>query len=271
MGERETPPPLPDLEPNMLEDGRWAVGNLQRDCNWMQALEGDIDTVHVPFLHGGHRTVHNTQPGTTSFYTAKQPAARYKLVDEEYGVSYGAYREAEPDTYYWRIAHFLFPFYTMTPVGALGVRKQVRAWVPMDDEHTMFWSMEAPGTRMKVGSGSVNHLPRTPLNVSFLCGMVLGFALFFFLPGFLVAFAALLFVFVVEIAHLPDPPPPEGRPGGPQGAVQRLAEELQEAKEEGRKELPNQVSDHRQERRADARRRRPKTRRGRRSTRSRRR
>src|SRR5215210_1389733 len=70
MGQRQTPPPLPDLEPNMLEEGRWAVGNLQRDCNWMQALEGDIDTVHVPFLHGGHRTVHNTQPGTTSFYTA---------------------------------------------------------------------------------------------------------------------------------------------------------------------------------------------------------
>src|SRR3954463_13566456 len=34
MGPRETPPPLPDLEPNMLDEG-WAVGNLQRDCNWM--------------------------------------------------------------------------------------------------------------------------------------------------------------------------------------------------------------------------------------------
>jgi hypothetical protein len=106
--------------------------------------------------------VHNTQPGTTSFYTAKQPAARYNLVDEEYGVSYGAYREAEPDTYYWRIAHFLFPFYTMTPVGALGVRKQVRAWVPMDDEHTLYFSMAEPASRTDVANGPPTHeQPRT--------------------------------------------------------------------------------------------------------------
>jgi phenylpropionate dioxygenase-like ring-hydroxylating dioxygenase large terminal subunit len=26
---------------------------LQRDCNWLQALEGDIDTSHVGFLHVG--------------------------------------------------------------------------------------------------------------------------------------------------------------------------------------------------------------------------
>src|SRR3954453_18106489 len=83
MGPRETPPPLPDLEPNMLEDGRWAVANLQRACNWMQALEGDIDTVHVPFLHGGHRTLERAEPGTTGYYSAREPAARYKVVEEE--------------------------------------------------------------------------------------------------------------------------------------------------------------------------------------------
>ena len=162
MGSRETPPPLPDLEPNMLPDGRWAVANLMRDCNWMQALEGDIDTVHVPFLHGGHRTMQNTTPGTTSYYSAREPAARYKVIDAEYGVSYGAYRSAEEDTYYWRIAHFLFPFYTMTPTGALGVRKQVRAWVPMDDGHTLYFSMAEPASRADVQGGPpTEEVPRT--------------------------------------------------------------------------------------------------------------
>jgi phenylpropionate dioxygenase-like ring-hydroxylating dioxygenase large terminal subunit len=162
MGTRETRPPLPDLEPNMLEDGRWAVGNLMRECNWMQALEGDIDTVHVPFLHGGHRTIDKTTPGTTSHYTAKQPAARYKVIDAEYGVTYGAYRAAEEDSYYWRIAHFLFPFYTMTPTGVLGVRKQVRAWVPMDDEHTLYFSMGEPASRADIQAGPpTEEMPRT--------------------------------------------------------------------------------------------------------------
>ena len=44
------------------------------------------------------------------------------------------------------------------------------------------------------------HLPRTPLNVGFLCGLALGYALFFLLPGgFIVGFVALLLVFCVEM------------------------------------------------------------------------
>ena len=27
---------------------------IQRDCNYLQALEGEIDTAHFGFLHGGH-------------------------------------------------------------------------------------------------------------------------------------------------------------------------------------------------------------------------
>src|SRR5687767_8991312 len=42
------------------------------------------------------------------------------------------------------------------------------------------------------------HLPRIPLNVSFLSGMVAAFGLFFFLPGFILSFAALLFIFMAE-------------------------------------------------------------------------
>jgi general secretion pathway protein E len=44
------------------------------------------------------------------------------------------------------------------------------------------------------------HLPRIGLNVGFLCGLVLAFGLFFFLPTFLIAFSALVFVMVAEVA-----------------------------------------------------------------------
>jgi general secretion pathway protein E len=44
------------------------------------------------------------------------------------------------------------------------------------------------------------HLPRIGLNVGFLCGLALAFGLFFFLPTFLIAFSALVFVMVVEAA-----------------------------------------------------------------------
>ena len=32
----------------------------------------------------------------------------------------------------------------MIPTGTLGLMVRVRAWVPVDDTHTMFWSMSAP-------------------------------------------------------------------------------------------------------------------------------
>ena len=37
----------------MLPDGQYSLGIFQRECNWLQALEGDIDTVHFGFLHPG--------------------------------------------------------------------------------------------------------------------------------------------------------------------------------------------------------------------------
>src|SRR5687768_16643899 len=42
------------------------------------------------------------------------------------------------------------------------------------------------------------HLARDMLNSAFVAGMVLGFGLFFFLPGFLIAFPVLLFVMLAE-------------------------------------------------------------------------
>jgi nitrite reductase/ring-hydroxylating ferredoxin subunit len=139
MGPREVPPGLPELEQNMLPEGQFAIRSIQRECNWMQALEGDIDTTHLGFLHLGAIPAQEASPKTFSYYTLADRAPRHVVTDTEFGTMYGAYRPAEEDTYYWRIANFLFPFYTMTPVGVLGLGGNVRAWVPMDDDHTMFY------------------------------------------------------------------------------------------------------------------------------------
>src|SRR5437870_9564421 len=42
MGPREVPPPLPHFEANMLPSAR--ASRSMRECNYMQSLEGDIDT-----------------------------------------------------------------------------------------------------------------------------------------------------------------------------------------------------------------------------------
>jgi phenylpropionate dioxygenase-like ring-hydroxylating dioxygenase large terminal subunit len=142
MGPRETPPPLPDLEANMVEGGN--VSTVLRACNWMQALEGDIDTVHFAFLHFGHLKLEDTYEGGFFNYQVKSPAAGFAVTDTDFGTCYGAYRPAEEDTYYWRMANFLFPIYTQVPPGTLAVKRQFRAWVPLDDDHVMYYGVSAP-------------------------------------------------------------------------------------------------------------------------------
>jgi nitrite reductase/ring-hydroxylating ferredoxin subunit len=156
---RDDLPPLPDIEPNMRPELGLAVEKVMRDCNYMQGLEGDIDTGHLAFLHLGAISPETARPRSFDYYTVADKAPRYDVVDTEFGTSYGAYRPAEPDTYYWRVAHFLFPFYTMIPTGLLGEQILVRAWVPIDDDHMMFWSFAVPSTlsfgNMIAGQGGV--------------------------------------------------------------------------------------------------------------------
>jgi phenylpropionate dioxygenase-like ring-hydroxylating dioxygenase large terminal subunit len=139
-------PPLPDIEANLLPEGSSGVRKALRECNWMQALEGDIDTSHLGFLHFGHSAPEDAIPGSFDYYVRKDRAPRYDVIDTPFGTSYGAYRPAEADTYYWRIAHFLFPFYSMIPTGDLGKQVLTRVWVPLDDDHMMFWSISVPSS-----------------------------------------------------------------------------------------------------------------------------
>ena len=142
MGPRQSaPPPLPMVEATLLAEGEVTISFMQRRCNWMQALEGDIDTSHFGFLHVGHLDPDNVPPGHPLEHTASERAPEYHVRDAPWGTSYGAYRSVRPGTTYWRFANYMFPFWTQTPQGEFPRNIQARAWVPLDDEHTMmiFW------------------------------------------------------------------------------------------------------------------------------------
>jgi len=141
LGPLAAPPPLPDLEANMLGTDDLVVSIIHRPCNWMQGWEGEMDTVHQAFLHSGATRVEDTVPGTFDYFIARTPAPRFAVIDTPYGTSYGAWRPAAEDTYYWRIAHMLFPFYAMIPAGLMGQQTRFAAYVPMDDEHTLHWEI----------------------------------------------------------------------------------------------------------------------------------
>ncbi len=55
MGARDIPPPLPMIEALMLPEDQIEISMSQHECNWLQSLEGDIDTSYFGFLHAGQR------------------------------------------------------------------------------------------------------------------------------------------------------------------------------------------------------------------------
>ena len=171
MGPREVPPPLPQIEAFLMAQGSHQVSAIMRPCNWMQGWEGEMDTVHAAFLHSGATRLEDTQPGTFAYYQARQREAVFSVMDTEWGTSYGVRRFAEDDTYYWRIAHQMFPFYAMVPTGVLGLEVRFRAYVPLDDNHTMVWTVTrnvgarnravVPRGAAAPGPGQLAYLPAT--------------------------------------------------------------------------------------------------------------
>jgi phthalate 4,5-dioxygenase oxygenase subunit len=148
LGPRSEPPPLSDLEANMVANAQ--AGAVQMEANYFQILEGTIDTVHAGFLHRGAMRAEDQPPGTFAEYMLRDRQPRYAVVDTEAGTSYGAYRSGPADRHYWRIAHFLLPFYAMAPGGLLGGGPSgVACYVPMDDEHTMTFNLRASQSRQQ--------------------------------------------------------------------------------------------------------------------------
>ena len=139
LGPEEVTPPLPDIEANMA-DGYHTLA-MEHDHNWLQVLEGTIDTIHAGILHSGATRWEDTPEGSLQRAYLQHRQAKFSVVDIDGGVTYGAHRPAGPGQEYWRLATFMFPIYGMSPTGGSfqkGVPTSLTAAVPMDDDHTLY-------------------------------------------------------------------------------------------------------------------------------------
>jgi phthalate 4,5-dioxygenase oxygenase subunit len=148
MGSAAEPPALPDLEWNLYPESHGYISKRIQKCNWAQALEGGIDSSHVPFLHGKLETPSTAEDLNAksylpnSFYYADR-TPQFEILETEYGCHIASRRNAGPDDYYWRINEFLMPFHTLLPPTTLAETPTwgAHAWVPVDDETCVTWSM----------------------------------------------------------------------------------------------------------------------------------
>jgi nitrite reductase/ring-hydroxylating ferredoxin subunit len=136
MGPREVPPPFPQFEINTLPPENVAPPNIMmEEANWMQNLEGDLDTAHIDWVHGRlSEDSPSPKVGLRGLWTMdKQP--RLEVVPTDYGAFYTGKRTWDEAGSEWhRINQFIYPFHTMITGGEY---VGLRSFVPLDDE----WSM----------------------------------------------------------------------------------------------------------------------------------
>jgi len=149
MGPRDRMPEPPHLEWARVPENHVVASKYIASCNYVQAMEGDIDSSHVSFLHKRLEALRMSDRDSLSMMavlTTQDRAPRFTVKDTDYGLMIGARRDAEDDRYYWRISQWLMPAFDMIGHDA-GVAMSGHALVPMDDEHVWFWAMRWEGDR----------------------------------------------------------------------------------------------------------------------------
>jgi phenylpropionate dioxygenase-like ring-hydroxylating dioxygenase large terminal subunit len=141
MGPADQVPPLPDYEwMRALPTHRHVSKNYQ-ECNYLQALEGGLDTAHSSFLHNNvlglkRNTVRNADV-----------APAIEVYPTQYGYQYVSLRNLNNEMRYVRVYHYVMPFQQMRGdvTDDAGGRSKVpkidgHFWVPIDDYQTITWS-----------------------------------------------------------------------------------------------------------------------------------
>jgi phthalate 4,5-dioxygenase len=142
LGPPERVPSMPKFRWTQVPETHRNVTKVIEECNWLQGLEGGIDTSHAPILHR-LLTDTSTRAGfkpSAPFVSGRPPKLVVDITD--YGYQYAGIRALPNDTVHIRTYHFVMPFHQIRPSKSeRGLAMDAgHIWVPMDDETTMVYN-----------------------------------------------------------------------------------------------------------------------------------
>jgi phthalate 4,5-dioxygenase len=141
MGPKDKRPAPPEVEWCGLPQSHVFVSKRLQECNYLQAMEGGIDTSHVSYVHRYEVDDDPMHQGTkANDYIKADGNVIFEIENTPFGLTLYGRRNGEPDSYYWRVTQWLFPWFTLIPPfgdHALGGH----VWVPIDDHHCWAWSV----------------------------------------------------------------------------------------------------------------------------------
>lgn len=141
LGPPDKRPQPPGMEWLRAPDTHRFVSKTLEECNWLQALEGGIDTVHSSFLH-------NNDLSDTTDIGRINPTPILEVERTPYGFRYAGIRDIGDLGLYVRVYQYIAPFHQFRSHrlvkrgGKPAAIPQNRGhmWVPMDDENTMVFN-----------------------------------------------------------------------------------------------------------------------------------
>jgi len=146
LGPRGSEPPRMDFDWTYGPDSHRVIVRSRVECNWLQCVEGVVDSSHVNFLHTNlfRSAPNNAATELDAAGVFNRPSAdlspRVEAQTTSYGFRYAAIRRplVDADTKkYVRVTIFVAPFFALIPPPD-GFHATMQMFVPIDDEHTMF-------------------------------------------------------------------------------------------------------------------------------------
>jgi phenylpropionate dioxygenase-like ring-hydroxylating dioxygenase large terminal subunit len=142
LGPQEKMASPPGMEWTRAPKTHRSVSKTIEYCNYLQAIEGGIDTVHSSFLH-------NNDLSNLRHFKRVDTAPKLEVERTSYGFRYAGIRDVGEIGNYVRIYQFVLPFHQFRShqVDYEGSGKRLaiptiqgHMWVPMDDESTMIYN-----------------------------------------------------------------------------------------------------------------------------------
>jgi phenylpropionate dioxygenase-like ring-hydroxylating dioxygenase large terminal subunit len=143
LGQPERQPAPPLFEWTRVAPAQRGLSRVLQENNWLQALEGGIDTVHSNFLHygrpPGQRYDERDPRGRANNYST---APRLDVVPTDFGYTYAGIRDMGAEgTNHVRAYHWIAPWTQIRGyVRGGSVSNAGHMWVPVDDENTMVFN-----------------------------------------------------------------------------------------------------------------------------------
>lgn len=160
MGPEQSVPAFPEFDWMFYpDDYSYATKRFQR-CNYLQNLEGELDSAHAYFLH------REFEPGSDVLAPEDIRRPEFTVSKAPHGLVVTVRRQLSSGRNYWRITPFLAPTYTIIPTEqSQNEPDRFTAAVPMDDHNmwgfTVSWRRDRPLNHTEMSEiigGRVSHV-----------------------------------------------------------------------------------------------------------------